>query len=132
MAAAMELLNEVAARRADAEPEVVGFAASTLVSLLQPFAPHIAEELWQQLGGERLWREPWPGADEAFLVHDTFALVVQVNGKLRGRFSVPAASTDEELPGTARALENVASHLDGREVVREIVVPGKLVNFVVR
>ena len=97
MAAAMELLNEIAARRDDAEPEVVGFAASTLVSLMQPFAPHVAEELWEQLGGERLWREPWPVADERFLVHDTFEIVVQVNGKLRGRFGAPAASTDEEL-----------------------------------
>ena len=60
VAAAMELLNEVAAQRDEAEPEVVGFAASTLISLIQPYAPHIAEELWQQLGGERLWREPWP------------------------------------------------------------------------
>ena len=59
------------ARRGDAEPEVVGFAASTLISLIQPYAPHIAEELWEQLGGERLWREPWPAAAEAFLVHDT-------------------------------------------------------------
>ena len=60
----MELLNEIAARRGEAEPEVVGFAASTLVSLIQPYAPHVAEELWERLGGERLWREPWPVASE--------------------------------------------------------------------
>jgi leucyl-tRNA synthetase len=132
VAAAMELLNETAARRQDAEPEVVGFAASTLISLIQPYAPHIAEELWQQLGGERLWREAWPSAAEAFLVHDTLEIAVQVNGKLRGRFSAPAASSDEELVAQARALDNVASHLDGHEVVRVIVVPTKLVNFVLR
>jgi leucyl-tRNA synthetase len=132
VAAAMELLNETVARRGQAEPEVVGFAASTLISLIQPYAPHAAEELWQRLGGERLWREPWPGADEAFLALDTLEIAVQVNGKLRGRFSAPAASTDEELKARARSLENVAGHLDGREIVREIVVPGKLVNFVVR
>ncbi len=132
VAAAMELLNETAARRAEAEPAVVGFAASTLISLIQPYAPHVAEELWQQLGGERLWREPWPSASQAFLVHDTLEIAVQVNGKLRGRFSAPAASTDEELTALARALDNVASHLDGHEIVRVIVVPGKLVNFVVR
>ena len=128
----MELLNETVARRGDAEPEVVGFAASTLVSLIQPYAPHIAEELWERLGGGRLWCEPWPTALDAFLVHDTVEIAVQVNGKLRGRFSAPAASSDEELEAQARALENVASHLDGHEVVRVIVVPGKLVNFVVR
>jgi leucyl-tRNA synthetase len=132
VAAAMELLNEVAARRDDAEPEVVAFAVSTLISLIQPYAPHIAEELWQQLAGERLWAEPWPVAVGAFLVHDTVEIAVQVNGKLRGRFSAAAASTDEELTEHARALENVTSHLDGREIARVIVVPGKLVNFVVR
>ena len=132
VAAAMELLNEVAAQRDAAEPEVVGFATSTLISLIQPYSPHIAEELWEQLGGQRLWKEPWPVAAEAFLVHDTVEIAVQVNGKLRGRFSAAAASADEELTEHARALENVASRLDGREVVRVIVVRGKLVNFVVR
>ena len=64
-------------------------------------------------------------------MHDTVEIAVQVNGKLRGRFSAPAASTDEELTEHARAIENVASHLEGHEIVRVIVVPGKLVNFVV-
>ncbi len=111
---------------------MVAFAASTLISLIQPYAPHIAEELWERLGGERLWREPWPGADAIFLTRDTLEIAVQVNGKLRGRFSAPAASSDEVLTAEARALDNVASHLDGHEIVRVIVVPGKLVNFVVR
>ena len=65
-------------------------------------------------------------------MHDTLEIAVQVNGKLRGRFSAPAGSTDEELSELARALQNVASHLEGHELVRVIVVPGKLVNFVVR
>jgi len=132
VAAAMELLNETAARRGEAEPEVVGFAASALISLIQPYAPHIAEELWSLLGGDRLWCQPWPEADAAFLTHDTLEIAVQVNGKLRGRFSAPAGSSYEELSELARALPNVASHLDGHEIVRVIVVPGKLVNFVVR
>jgi leucyl-tRNA synthetase len=132
VAAAMELLNEAASRRGDVEPGVAGFAASTLISLIQPYSPHIAEELWQQLGGEQLWRQPWPEALPAFLVHDTVEIAVQVNGKLRGRFSAPAASSDEQLEAEARALENVAGHLDGREIARVIVVPRKLVNFVVK
>jgi leucyl-tRNA synthetase len=132
VAAAMELLNEIAARRESAEPEIVGFAVSSLISLIQPYAPHIAEELWSALGGTELWREPWPAPSPAFLAHDTLEIAVQVNGKLRGRFSAPAESSDDELAAAARALPNVASYLDGYELVRQIVVPGKLVNFVVR
>ncbi|MDX6540834.1 MAG: leucyl-tRNA synthetase [Gaiellales bacterium] len=132
VAAAMELLNEVAARRESAEPEVVGFAASTLISLIQPYAPHIAEELWSALGGEQLWREPWPAPSPAFLAQDTLEIAVQVNGKLRGRFSASADSSDDDLAAQARGLSNVAVHLDGHDLPRVIVVPGKLVNFVVR
>jgi len=109
------------------------FAAGTLTSLLQPFAPHVAEELWQALGGSELWREPWPVADERFLHTDTFTLVVQVNGKLRGRVEVPVGLDEAELLRRARAVESVRPHIeDGRQVVKEIVVPGKLVNLVVR
>jgi leucyl-tRNA synthetase len=132
VAAAMELLNETASRRDAAEPAVVSFAVSTMISLIQPYAPHITEELWERLGGERLWCEPWPTASGAFLVHDTVEIAVQVNGKLRGRFTAPAGSSDAELEAHARALENVAGHLEGHEVVRVIVVKGKLVNFVVK
>ena len=99
----MELLNETAARRDAAEPEVVGFAASTLISLIQPYAPHIAEELWQRLGGERLWREPWPSAAAAFLVHDTVEIAVQVNGKLRGRFTRAGREQRRGARGATRA-----------------------------
>ena len=125
VAAAMELLNETrGAARRRASRRSSGFAASTLISLIQPYAPHVAEELWQRLGGERLWREPWPEADAAFLVHDTFEIAVQVNGKLRGRFSAPAGELpSEELTATRASSSNVASHLDGHEVVRVIVVP---------
>jgi leucyl-tRNA synthetase len=132
VAAAMELLNETASRREAAEPQAVAFAASALISLIQPYAPHVAEELWARLGGERLWCEPWPSASQVFLTQDTVEIAVQVNGKLRGRFSAAAGSGDDALAAEARALPNVASHLEGHEIVRVIVVPGKLVNFVVR
>ena len=77
------------------------------------------------------WEAPWPEADEAQLVRDTFELVVQVNGKVRDRFEVDAALSEEELVARARESERVKSHLDGGEPRKTIVVPRKLVNFVV-
>ena len=97
---------------------------------MQPFAPHIAEELWEQLGGERLWEEPWPVADEAMLVADQLDDAVQVNGKVRGRVQLARGLDRDGMLAAARELPNVRAHLDGKAVVKEIVVPGKLVNLV--
>jgi leucyl-tRNA synthetase len=127
VAAVMELVNEIS--RAPDDP-ASRFAVETAVSLIQPYAPHIAEELWSVLGRSRLWEEPWPVADESLLVRDTYELVCQVNGKVRDRIQVPAGLPDEELVALARASERVQAHLNGKEP-RVIVVPGKLVNFVV-
>ena len=101
------------------------------MSLIQPYAPHIAEELWQKLGHERLWEQPWPVADESQLVRETFELVVQVNGKVRDRLEVDAGLSEDELVALAKASPRVQAHLDGVEVRKTIVVPHKLVNFVV-
>ena len=108
------------------------YAAQTAVSLLFPFAPHVSSELWEALGGADLWREPWPEADPAFLERDTITVVVQVNGKLRDRMDVAPGTGREELLGQARALPKIASAIDGREVVREVIVPDRLVNLVIR
>jgi leucyl-tRNA synthetase len=129
IAALMELVNELS--KAGADDPAARFAAETVVSLIQPYAPHVAEELWEALGHERLWAQPWPVADEAQLVRDTFELVVQVNGKVRDRFEVEASASEDELVERARASSRVQVHLDGAEVRKTIVVPGKLVNFVV-
>ena len=107
-------------------------AAGTLVSLLQPFAPHVAEELWERLGGERLWTQPWPVADERFLASDTFECVVQVNGKVRDRVQLARGLDRDAMLAAARALPNVRAHVDGKTVVKEIVVPDRLVNIVVK
>jgi leucyl-tRNA synthetase len=133
IAALFELVNEIYRVKDDPEtrPADLRFAVETVVTLLQPYAPHIAEELWQRLGGERLWEEPWPEADPAMLEEATFELVVQVNGKVRDRADVPVGLAEEELVARARELPNVAAHLDGREVRKTVVVPRKLVNFVV-
>jgi leucyl-tRNA synthetase len=128
IAAVMELLNEIG--RAPDDP-AARFAAETAVSLIQPYAPHIAEELWERLGHERLWEQPWPVADPALLEQDTFELVVQVNGKVRDRIEVPADMPEDELVATAKASERVRTHLDGGEIRQAIVVPRKLVNLVV-
>jgi leucyl-tRNA synthetase len=107
-------------------------AARTAVSLLFPFAPHVSSELWEALGGGDLWREPWPVADPAYLERDTVTIVVQVNGKLRDRFDVAAGMPDAEVLALARALPRVTAAVDGKRVVREVVVPGRLVNLVVK
>ncbi len=95
-----------------------------------PFAPHLGSEVYELLTGERVWEQPWPQADAALLVTDTNEVVVQVNGKLRDRVAVPAGASDEEQERLARGSPKVAAHLDGHKVVKTIVVPGKLVNFV--
>jgi leucyl-tRNA synthetase len=128
IAALMELMNELGGA---VDAQDARFAAETAVSLIQPYAPHVAEELWTVLGHERLWKEPWPEADESQLVRETFELVVQVNGKVRDRFEVEAGLSEEELVARARESERVRSYLDGGEPRKTIVVPRKLVNFVV-
>jgi leucyl-tRNA synthetase len=107
------------------------FAAETAVSLIQPYAPHVAEELWGVLGHERLWEHPWPEADESQLVRETFELVVQVNGKVRDRFEVDAGLSEDELVARARGSERVRTYLDGGEPRKTVVVPRRLVNFVI-
>jgi leucyl-tRNA synthetase len=127
VAAVMELANELS--KAPSDP-AARFAAETALLLLQPYAPHVCEELWTVLGHERLWEQPWPTYDPALLERDTVELVLQVNGKVRDRITVPAGLSDEELVARARASEKVQAHIDGKEP-RVIVVPDKLVNLVV-
>ena len=128
IAAVMELVNAISKEPAGPSSR---FAAETAVSLIQPYAPHVAEELWERLGHERLWDEPWPVADPALLEHETFELVVQVNGKVRDRVEVAADLPEDELVARAKASPKVQAHLDGKEIRQAIVVPGKLVNLVV-
>jgi len=108
------------------------FATATAASLIFPFAPHIGSEVYERIAGERVWERPWPVADEAMLVSDTVEIVVQVNGKLRDRVQAASDASEEELKRLCLAAPNVQAHLDGKQIVKEIVVPGKLVNLVVR
>jgi leucyl-tRNA synthetase len=127
ISAVMELVNDVFRLPGDPARR---FAVETAVSLIQPYAPHVAEELWERLGRGRLWAEPWPVADETMLQRETVEIVLQVNGKVRDRIQVRAGLPDEELIALARASEKVQRHLDGHEP-RAFVVPDKLVNLVV-
>jgi leucyl-tRNA synthetase len=130
IAALMEALNGL--RALALEGEIAREAARTLVLLVAPFAPHLAEELWEQLGGAySVHQQPWPGWDEALIAQETVTLVVQVNGKLRDRIQV-RADIDEQAARTL-ALESAAvqRHLNGRAPRRVVVVPGRLVNVVV-
>jgi leucyl-tRNA synthetase len=129
IAAVMELTNDLVR---EPEDPAARFAAETAVSLIQPYAPHLAEELWERLGNERLWETPWPEADPALLVRETFELVIQVNGRVRDRMEVSADLPEKELVERAKASPRVQAHLDGSEIRQTIVVPGKLVNIVTR
>ena len=124
----MVFVNE--ATRAPALPRAW---IESFVTLVAPFAPHMAEELWQMLGhGQSITYAPWPAYDEARLARDTIAVAVQVLGKTRGTVDVPAAATQAEIVAAVHADAALAKHLQGKTVVKEIYVPGRLVNFVVR
>jgi leucyl-tRNA synthetase len=116
--------------KADIRPREV---MQEFVLLLSPFAPHIAEELWRLLGHENtLAYEPWPAADPAFVNDDVVEVPVQVNGKLRGRVTVAAGSDSAATEAAARGDPKIAETLAGKTVVKVVVIPGKLVNFVVK
>jgi len=137
ISAIQELVNQATRDMADgaldsaAGARALWHAARTTVSLIFPFAPHIASELGEAMGGERLWDQPWPDADPAFLVADSVTIVFQVNGKLRDRADVPPDMDEDALAAMALSLPKVQAAMGGVEPTRTIVVPGKLVNVVV-
>ncbi len=128
IAAMMEFVNQ-AFKTGHISPD----QAKRFVLLLAPFAPHISEELWERLGGsESLSHAPWPEYDESMTLDETVELPVQVNGKVRGRIQVPADADQSTILAAAKAEPNVAGQLEGKSILKEIVVPGRLVNLVVK
>ena len=108
-------------------------AMEAFTLMLAPYAPHIAEELWQILGhGETLTYEPWPEFDESALVESTIELPVQVQGKFKAKISVPADSSQDDILSIALAEAKVTSAIGDKQIVKKIVVPGRMVNFVVK
>ncbi|NMA45024.1 MAG: class I tRNA ligase family protein [Lentisphaerae bacterium] len=108
-------------------------AMETLVLLISPMAPHIAEELWQRLGHETtLAYEPWPEYDEAKLKLDSVEIAIQINGRPRVRMAVPADADKDAMCELALANAEVQAHIAGKTLVKTIAVPGRLVNIVVK
>ena len=135
IAAVMELMNKLtkASLESDQDRAVMAEALSAVVRMLYPITPHICFELWQALGNEsNIDTAEWVKADEAAMVEDEKLIVVQVNGKVRGKVTVPATSSEEEIKAVAKADPNVAKFLDGKEILKEIYIPLKMLNFVVK
>jgi leucyl-tRNA synthetase len=134
IAAVMELTNTISKQReeGDPSPAVLRFALATAASLLFPFAPHTAADAHQLLTGRRVWEEPWPATDQRWLERDTYELVCQVNGKVRDRVQAQTGAPREELEALCLATPKVQAHIDGKDVVKVVVVPQRLVNVVVR
>jgi leucyl-tRNA synthetase len=107
-------------------------ALSALTRLVAPFVPHVAEECWAHMGGNGLLCDaPWPRADKSLLVAETVTLPIQVNGKRRGEISVPAEASKDEVEALAMADANVQRHIEGKQIRKLIVVPGRIINIVV-
>ena len=128
IAAMMTLLNDICDHGSLTLDEL-----SVFIRILSPFAPHVCEELWAAIGGEGFASvAPWPEYDESKTVDDTVEIAVQVCGKLRGTVTIPVSATSEEAIAAAKADARVAANLEGKTVIKEIYVPGKLVNIVAK
>jgi leucyl-tRNA synthetase len=137
LSSVMELVNEIYRLKDglygdQAGERVLAFSTATVASLLFPFAPHLGSEVHELVAGGQVWRTDWPEPDPALLERDVIPLVIQVNGKVRDRIDVSSDTAEEEIKRVALERPNVQRHLDGKQVVKEVVVPGKLVNFVVK
>ena len=137
----MELVNELYAyedavqqnRDQPAPPALIADVQRDLVLLLAPFAPYLAHELWEMLGQtSELLRAPWPKYDPALAKQEEMEIAVQVSGKIKARITVPADADDEAVRSLALADEKVKAAIEGKDVVKVLVVKGRLVNIVVK
>ena len=133
IAAVMELLNQYDKTDTGSEQgrAVAQEVLETAVRLLWPIVPHICETLWSELNGAKLWEAGWPTVDEAALVKSEIEVMVQVNGKLRGKITVAADASKADLEAAALATEGAVKFMEGKPAKKIIVVPGRLVNIVV-
>jgi leucyl-tRNA synthetase len=136
VAAMMEYVNNlysIEKKLQDGHKALFRDAVASLVKLIAPFTPHAAEELWEMADmGELISRSEWPSFDEKFIQKDEITIAVQVNGKLRGQIEIPVDMDKESVFETALANENVSKHTEGKDFIKKIYVPKKLVNFVVK
>ncbi len=132
VAACMEFVNGAQKTGIDADSK------SQIVRAIAPLAPHLAEELWVQLGNDNsaasgsIFNQEYPTHDAQYLVKDEIELVIQVNGKVRGKTSAPADISEQDAIQTAKQIPNVQKFLEDKQVIKEIYVPGKLVNIVAK
>ena len=134
IAAIMELLNHLqkAPMETSADRQVLGEAIDAVVRMLAPITPHICEQLWIELGHEEpLSFTAWPDVDESALVEDEKLIVVQINGKVRAKLTVPADASAEQVEQQAFDDESVQKHIEGKDIRKKIYVPGKILNIVV-
>jgi leucyl-tRNA synthetase len=136
ISAVMELVNHLYQFKPDKDDpaalSVIREAIETVILLLSPIVPHIAEELWQILGMKgNVLNVPWPSYDPRMLEEETILIVVQVNGKLRSKITVDADATDEEISKAALSDERIKEWMEGKELKKAVVVPRKLINLVV-
>ncbi|EFS22002.1 leucine--tRNA ligase [Fusobacterium gonidiaformans 3-1-5R] len=135
IAATMELLNDVQAYQSDSTQytRVLGEALKQIVIMLSPFVPHFCDELWESIGETGYVSEQeWPVYDEKYITTDDVVMAIQVNGKMRGSIEVERETSKEEIEKLALAVPNVVKHIEGKELVKLIVVPNKIVNIVVK
>ena len=133
VAALMEFVNELYKMKLEGFSNDWQFVLEDLLKMLVPLAPHISSELWQQLGNnDFIEKSGWPKWNEEFLKTDEIQIIVQVNGKLRGKIKVSANSEKDEILAIAKAEDNVSKFLQGKEILKEIFIPNKLINFVVK
>jgi len=141
ISAIMELVNEVykfqleAGEKQDKEEDifVLKETLEIIVRLLGPIVPHFSEELWYEMGNKKnIFALPWPKYDKKMLEEEEKLIVVQVNGKLRGKFTVPASYNDEKIKKEALLLPKIQEKIEGKKIVKVIVVSGKLVNIVIK
>ena len=128
VSALMILLNEI-----EKHDSITKMDYRTLITLLNPFAPHITEEINERCSlGDTLCTSSWPIYNPDKIMDDTYEMVVQVNGKVRGKIEVSTSASEDEMKSLAREIDNVKTHIEGKQVVKEIVIPKKLVNIVVK
>ena len=133
ISAIMELVNTSTELIPSASPQAAGEALRAIVHMLNPFAPHMTEELWAQMGNKTLLgMEPWPQFQEDLAREEEATIVVQVGGKLRASISAAPGASQEEVLRLAQADEKVQRHLEGKQIMKVIFVPDKLINIVAK
>ncbi|KYM44411.1 leucine--tRNA ligase [Fusobacterium necrophorum] len=135
IAAIMELLNEIQAYKSDSTQytRVLGEALKQIVIMLSPFVPHFCEELWESIGETGyISDQEWPVYDEKYITTDDVVMAIQVNGKMRGSIEVERGTSKEEIETLALSVPNVMKHMEGKALIKVIVVPNKIVNIVVK